>query len=513
MNSVPPAADSLKDIFKQTMLDQEIIFRKQVRELHRFYIVQKSLMKDHTPLELETNNSWKSNAQSFPRETGLPTNSVRMLDSRVSSSLELSEGWQGNSYKFQPRPFNLQLIPDQFMTLADDNLPKEVKVGDHLKEYMDVNSLHGGHFSDPLELRLSLSLGVAEGKQEDKDRSRYDKKTNACSKIFIDLEESTELTTNEDEKHSSFDAAEVTYSGRNHDSQVSIISDPITSGCMKIDLSHEIAMTSSFVGDSNRQERRYSVQGLKHSENMSHGKLLTGKQQLASCRVGCVDLNKVQLDDSSCHSDDVVLVRHLINSNHQDRGRKFQVKSSVNSARNECQTSFISPASESGLQTKMSEDSGSHDGNLKIGRDDMMLKLQNGHVHVLDPARVVAIQSGCEKTGEGDNVLHSDKMLITVEDEHPNRSSPSGKSSCISDDDSSPIKIMESGMQPYNSNLADSDQFSGINGRSKVAESLSGVQDQRSSGSNGIKHECYNNRVESAEVDNLIQIAAESLSL
>ncbi|KAK8650211.1 hypothetical protein V6N13_139857 [Hibiscus sabdariffa] len=497
LNSMPLATDSLKDVFKQTMLDQEIIFRKQVRELHRLYSVQKTLMKEHTPLELETYNSWKAYGQSFPRETGVPPNSIPMLDLRVSSSLDLLEGCQGSSYKFQPRPFNLQLIPDQFMSPGDNDLPNKVKVGDHLKEYMDVKSLHGGDFSDPLELRLSLSLGVAKGKKEDEERSRYGKKTNACSRIVIDLEESTERTTIEDENYSSFDAAEVTYSGGKH-SLVTIISDPISSGCMKKELSHEIAMTSSF------------VQGLKHNENMPHENLLTKKQQLTSCRVGCVDLNEVQLDDSSCHSDDAILVHPLINSNNQDWRRKDQVKSSVNIARNECQTSLISPASESRPQINMSEDSDSNDRNIKNGRDELMLKLKNGDAHCLDPACVVAILSGCEKTGEGDNVLCSDKIQITVEDEHPNGSSPSGKSSCISDGDSSPVRTMESGVRPCNSNLADSDQFSGTHGRSKVAETLSGEQDHRSSGSNEIKYECYN-REESAEEDNLIQIAAESL--
>ncbi|XP_039012156.1 uncharacterized protein LOC120141303 [Hibiscus syriacus] len=149
-------------------------------------------MKDHTPLELETFNSLKANAQSFPRETGLPTNSIPMLDSRVSSSLELLEGWQGNSYKFQSSPFDLQRLPNQYMSLVDDNLPNKVKVGNHLKESIAVNSLHGGLFSDPLDLRLSLSLGVAKGNKEDEERSRYNKKTNACSGIVIDLEESTE---------------------------------------------------------------------------------------------------------------------------------------------------------------------------------------------------------------------------------------------------------------------------------------------------------------------------------
>ncbi|GMI95669.1 hypothetical protein HRI_003236200 [Hibiscus trionum] len=512
MNSIPQATVSLKDVFRQTMLDQEIIFGKQVRELHRIYSVQKTLMKDHTPLELEAYNSWKANAQSFPRQIGLPPNSIPMLDSRVSSSLELLEGWQGNSYKFQPRPFDLQLIPDQLMCPGDNDLPNKVKVRDHLNKYMDVKSLHGGDFSDPLELSLSLSLGVTKGKKEDKERSRYGKKTNACSRIVHDLEKSTDLTKNEDENYSSFDAAEVTYSGGKHDSQVTIISDPISSGCMKKYLSHEIAMTGSFLGDRNWQEKSYSVQdtGLEHNGNMPHENVLTRKQQFTSCRVGCVDLNEVHLDDSSCHSDDAILFHPLINSNNQDWRRKDQVKSSVNSARNERQTSLVSPASKSRPQINTIEESGSHDRNLKNGQDESVLKLQNGDTHALDPACVVAIKSGCEKTGEGDNVLCSDKIQIIFEDEHPNGSSPSGKSSCISDVDSSPVMTMESGVRPCNSNLADSDQFSGTHERSKVAETLSCEQDQRSSGSNEIKYECCN-REKSTEVDDLIRIAAEAL--
>ncbi|KAL4323928.1 hypothetical protein GQ457_11G022750 [Hibiscus cannabinus] len=510
LNSVPQATDSLKDIFKQTMLDQEIIFRKQVCELHRLYHVQKTLMKDHTPLELETVNSWKANAQSFSRETGLPTNSIPMLDSRVSSSPELLEGWQGNSYKIHPRPFDLELLPDQYTSLVDNNLPHKVKVGDHLKESIDLNSLPGGDLSDPLDLSLSPTLGVAKGKKEDKE-SRYDKKTNACSRIFIDLEESTEMTTSVDEKHSSFDAAEIMYSGGKNDSRVTINSDPISSECMKKDLSHEIVMTGSIVGNSKWQQQTYSVQGLKHNENMPHENLWTGKEQFTSCGVG-FDLN-VQLDDSSCHSDDAILVHPLTNSNNEDWRTKDQVRSSANGGTKECETSLISPAFESRPQMNMSEESGGHGGNKQNGRDELMLKLQNGHAPGLDPACIVAIQSGCEKTGEADNVLCSDKIGITVEDEHPNGSSPSGKSSCISGDDSGPVRTTESGTRPCNSNLADSGQFSGSNGRSKVAETLSGEQDQRSSGSNEIKNECCDNREESVEVDDLIQIAAESLML
>ncbi|XP_022732619.1 uncharacterized protein LOC111286724 [Durio zibethinus] len=549
------------DIFKQTMLDQEIIFRKQVHELHHLYSVQKTLMMDHFPLELEKHNSWKAYAQSFPKETRVPRNSIPMLGSRVSSSQKVLEGWTG---KFQQKPSDLQLLPDQYISLGDNNLPNKGQVGDHLKETMDVNSLHGGDFTDPLELRLSLSLGVAEVKKEDKQRSWYDRKTNTCYGIVIDSKKSTERTSDEDAKYPPSDfAAKATYSGGKHGSEVTITSDPITSRNMKKDLSHEIAESSSFVGDSKCcQDWSYSDQGLKRHEDMPHKNFLARKPQLLSYGVGHVDLNEVLLDDLSCHSNDAMVAHPLttsssggfsglvsrsqeslcptafwrkeikefsigtfemlqqddgaklalMNSNNKDKRTEIQVGNAELSGRNECKTSLIGPASVSRPQISLSKDLGSHSGNTKNGTDDLMLKRQNGPAYGPNPACVIAREVGCEKTEEGDSVLFcSGKIQITIEDENPDESPASGKSSCISDLDSSPVRTMQRGIEPSNSNLPASDQFSGTHGRSQVAETLSGEQDQRSSDGNEVKYECYKNREESAEVDDLIKIAAESL--
>ena len=151
-----------------------------------------------------------------------------------------SEGWKGKYHKCHQRPFVLQLLPDQYISLGDNNLPNKGKV--------HVNSLDGGDFSDPLELRLSLSLGVAKRKKEDQQRSWYN---NTCSGVVIDLEESTKKTSREDAKRPPLDfAAKVTYFEEKHDLQVTITSDPITSRSTKKDLSHEITESKSFVGDS-----------------------------------------------------------------------------------------------------------------------------------------------------------------------------------------------------------------------------------------------------------------------
>ncbi|XVE65045.1 hypothetical protein DITRI_Ditri07aG0150600 [Diplodiscus trichospermus] len=563
LNSMQQYSNSLKDVFKQTMLNQEIIFRNQVHELHRLYSVQKTMMNDLAAPKLEKYNSWKANAQSLPQVARFPPNSVPMMGSTVSLSQEFLEGWEAKYPKFQQRPINLQLPPDQYISLGDNNLPNKGNVGDYLIDAMDVNSLHGGDLSDPLELRLSVSVGVAKRKKEDKQRSWYDKKIYTCSRIVIDLEESSEKTSDEDVKHPPLDfAAKGTYSEGKHYSQITTASDPFSSRSMKKGLSHDITESSSFVGDSKHcHDRSYSDQGLEHHKNMPHKNPYTGKQQVISYGVGHFDLNEVQLEDSSYHSNDAIVAipsttsssggfsgliggsqgtlcpitfwrkeikefsndtfemvqqddgvkLPLMNSNNKDMITEIQVRHSEFSGRNKCETCHISSASVPGPHINLSEDLGSHSGNIKNGSDELMLKRPNGPTHGLNPACIVATQVGCERIEERDGVLCSDKMQITIEGKHPDESPASGKSSCISDNDSSPARTVQSRIEPYNSKLPASDQFSGTHGRSQVAETLSGEQDQRSSDSNEIKHECFNNREESSELDDLIQIAAESL--
>ncbi|XVF51693.1 hypothetical protein PTKIN_Ptkin04bG0205100 [Pterospermum kingtungense] len=532
LNLMRQCTDSVKDIFKQTIIDQEIIFKKQVHELHRLYCVQKTLMKGHSP-----------------------TNPI---------SMEFLEGWEGNCQKFHRRPCDLQLLPDQYISLGDKNLLNKGKAGDHLKETMDVNALQGGDFPDPLELRLSLSLGVAKGTKEDKQRSWHDRKRNTCYGIVIDLEESTEGTSDEDTKHppSEF-AAKVTYSGGKPDLQVTITSDPITSRSMMKDQSNEIAERSSFFGDSKHcQGLSYSGQGLKWHEDVPHTNCLTRKRQFISYGVGHLDLNEVQLDDSSCHSNDSIVAHPLttsssggfsglvsrsqetscpnafwrkeikefsndtfemlqrdndvklalLNSNNKDKRTEIQVKNPEFSGMNDDETSLIGTASVSGPQINLSKDLDNHSGNTKEERDELMLKPENGPAYGHNPACDITTGVACEKMVEGDTMLLcSDKVQITFEDEHVNQSPASGKSSCLSNFDSSPVRTTEAGIEPYNPNPPASDQFSGTHGRCQVAETLSGEQDQRSTDSNETKHECYTNMEESAEVDDFIQIAAESL--
>ncbi|KAB2000629.1 hypothetical protein ES319_D12G245500v1 [Gossypium barbadense] len=542
LNSVQRYTDSLKDIFKLTMLDQEIIFRNQ---------------------EHETYNLWKENDQSWSQETRLPADSIPMLGSRVSSSQKLLGEWKGNNYhKFQRGPFGLQLLPDQYTNLGDDNLPNKRKVGDHLKEAIYVNSQQDADFSDPLDLRLSLSLGVATGKKEDTRRSWYGKNSNTFPRIVIDLEESNERTSDEEAKHPPSDfVAKVADSGGKHDSEVTVISNPVTSRSMKKELCCGIAESSSFVMDSKCCiDWSCSDQGSKRLDNMAHENFLARKQQFKSYGVRHLDLNEVQLGDSSCHLNDAIAAHPsttslsggfselvsrsrktlcptafgikeikfsnnnfemlqqedgvklaLMNSNSKDRRKDVQVRNSELNGKNECETSFVGLACISSTQTNLSQEHGSHHSNTQNGRDVLMPELQTDPAHGLNTARAVAMQVNCKKTEKGGTLLCSDKTQIIIEDEHPDQSPTSGKSSCISDNDSSPVRTMQSRIEPYDSNLPASDQFSGTHERSQVVETFSSELDQRSSDSNEMKHECNNNREESAEVDDLLQTAAESL--
>ncbi|KAG4117301.1 hypothetical protein ERO13_D12G221300v2 [Gossypium hirsutum] len=542
LNSVQRYTDSLKDIFKLTMLDQEIIFRNQ---------------------EHETYNLWKENDQSWSQETRLPADSIPMLGSRVSSSQKLLGEWKGNNYhKFQRGPFDLQLLPDQYTNLGDDNLPNKRKVGDHLKEAIYVNSQQDADFSDPLDLRLSLSLGVATGKKEDTRRSWYGKNSNTFPRIVIDLEESNERTSDEEAKHPPSDfVAKVADSGGKHDSEVTVISNPVTSRSMKKELCCGIAESSSFVMDSKCCiDWSCSDQGSKRLDNMAHENFLARKQQFKSYGVRHLDLNEVQLGDSSCHLNDAIAAHPsttslsggfselvsrsrktlcptafgikeikfsnnnfemlqqedgvklaLMNSNSKDRRKDGQVRNSELNGKNACETSFVGLACISSTQTNLSQEHGSHHSNTQNGRDVLMPELQTDPAHGLNTARAVAMQVNCKKTEKGGTLLCSDKTQIIIEDEHPDQSPTSGKSSCISDNDSSPVRTMQSRIEPYDSNLPASDQFSGTHERSQVVETFSSELDQRSSDSNEMKHECNNNREESAEVDDLLQTAAESL--
>ncbi|GKU95514.1 hypothetical protein SLEP1_g8866 [Rubroshorea leprosula] len=302
-NPVQPYTDSLKDIFQQTMLQQEIAFRNQVHELHRLYGIQKTIMKDIGPQTLETYGA-RATAQPLAWETGFPSHSINLVGPLRPAGQELLEGYAGNYSEFKPRPIDLQLSADQYVSHVDSG-----NTANHLKEIPDLNSPYLGDGSDLPELRLSPNLEVDNRREEITRTNSLNQKTSSCSPVVIDLEESDDVISIMDSKRGfPFVLAVPTNFGGKHDSQVTIPSDPLIFGGMKKDASHAVAESSYFLQESKScQELKSSTQGHIDCHGSMHNNLSTSKQPQISCEVGHIDLNKAQFDDSSCFSNDPVV--------------------------------------------------------------------------------------------------------------------------------------------------------------------------------------------------------------
>ncbi|GKV38078.1 hypothetical protein SLEP1_g46026 [Rubroshorea leprosula] len=536
-NSVQLYTDSPREVFKQTMLQQEIIFRNQVQELHRLYGIQKTIMKNIGSQKLET---YSSSASAQPLGTRFPSNSMDLVGLRAPVGQEFLEGYAGNYHNSKPRPPDLQLLADQSVSHVGNG-----NTGNHLTEIPDLNCPHQSNGSDVLELRLSLNLEVDNRRKENTRTTWFNQKTSSCSPIVIDLEESDEMISIDDARHGPLDfAAPTTYFGGQHDSQVSITSDPFIFGGMKKDASHVVANMEK----RKSNQDKCSTQGYVDCPGNAHNNLSAWKQPLISCEVGRIDLNKVQLDDLSCFSNDPVVAHPSTASSIGDFNRPFtaaqdpfcpttiegKVMSKISSETVAiCQhDDDLSPASvspkrednrtdilvgnakidgiwEGGVSLKelksvsraqidLCEDIG-NSSQSSNENDNSIVELQNCFVHGTNP------QVRCEKAEADDTVLCSDQSQITVE-EHGSNSFDKHLSIAVADNDSSSGKTMQSG----NPTLPASDQFSGTNFGSEVVEKFLGEQDQKSSGSSEPNPD-FNKNEKLGEVDVLIEEAAQSL--
>lgn len=254
LNSVQIYADSLKVVLKQTILNQEVIFRKQVHELHRLYSIQKTLMEGIGCADSDRCKLWKASAQPFSLAAPSPTNNmlpgrektwsaIPMLHvgSTQSISQEFSEvrGAIGNKIPALPlmlnqRHLDLQLPADQYISHVDEDISPKGGVWDPSKQF------RLGNVSDT---EVNTSLVVRE-----KTGGIYDEKNYYLSHDVIDLEEAIEH-----------------------------ISD----------------------------EQNFFSRGLKDLPDDTNN-LFSQKLQDNSFERELMDLNRVQLDDSSCYSNDLV---------------------------------------------------------------------------------------------------------------------------------------------------------------------------------------------------------------
>ncbi|XP_068635111.1 uncharacterized protein [Aristolochia californica] len=118
LRSMQVNADSLKEVFKRTILNHEAIFRKQVYELHRLYRVQQRLMNDLRRKELQTQplDMQRSPESSEKTADAFPIFCSSMVGLTLKDIGKTAKEYNGSYFKVQERPsVNLQLPADEYI--------------------------------------------------------------------------------------------------------------------------------------------------------------------------------------------------------------------------------------------------------------------------------------------------------------------------------------------------------------------------------------------------------------
>lgn len=526
LNSAQRYADSTKEVLKQTILDQEIIFRKQVHELHRLYGIQKTLMENLSWKELESYDSWKASTQS------------NLVGSTQFINQDLLEEHQGVCSELQPRhsslqkrPFDLQLPADQYISSIDMDLPEKGKSWDSLKESLgDKSSFLGNNVSNPEFLKLSLCIGEDTSKKGGGSRNRYSEKTFSCAQYVIDLEESTEKGSDEDTQTVSplIFAGLTPSSGDKHELQASVLSNLATSKSGKKDPEDGTMMSCSIVdGSESYQEQTCFHQGLNESYgDVRSNNLFTKKQQFTSYVAGQMDLNRIQFEDSSCYSNDVVVpypstasssgILHGLDGQFEEGGCPTMTcwrKPNADSLNENSDTlPTLTDSNNKSNSTEILPTSAKSNGSNGSELCPIDLESVSGPALDLceDPGRCCSnTQNEVDLPLEPPTgLLHDgeDTVFSFPYRSHSTVQDGNCKSDCIADNNSSSIKTMLSRVELGGSNLSTFDELPKSQIWSQVAETPFSEQDSSES-----KHQCHTKKDEESDVNALVQKAAESL--
>lgn len=166
------------------------------------------------------------------------------------------EGCKSVYDKIQPRPPGLKHPLDPSVRHIGKHLPNNTCIrhsGDDLKVALEHrSSLCYDNFTDPAELKLSLSIREDNRREGGTKRTWFDVGSHASSPIVIDLEESSEMTSNEGLEQSPFlsSAAPLTNFRGKGGSEASILFDPIITSSVKKNLFFGAAVSNSPLDDS-----------------------------------------------------------------------------------------------------------------------------------------------------------------------------------------------------------------------------------------------------------------------
>ncbi|PSR91573.1 Osteocalcin 2 like [Actinidia chinensis var. chinensis] len=540
LNSMQGHAGSPKDVIKQTMLTQEVIFREQVHELHRLYWTQKTLMEDSCSKELDGYKFWTVSTQSTfgrfmnsmqysPLTKEETSSKSPMLAPTPSPNKDVLEENCSDFYRLQHRPCDLRLPADQHVNRVGNDFLEKGNGWDLRKSLELKHQFYDDNLSYLEGVKLTLSIGEETRIEGSGKSTWYGKSTHSSSRHVIDLEESTDTVSNDDSKSVSTPRCVAPISGDRYDLRVPVHNRVSRNTSVKKDL--PCWLTSSYsLGDGSeiREGQNSFNQGFeeRHGNIACNGNFIEEKLFTSNEAFG-FDLNRAQPDEYSAGAFDGIIssvFEGILPTNpttlRQDEAANPTLASPCSKI--SCSKVWSSGATFDGISHSdtcpidlesmlgpLSETCDDlSDYRKSEGRNvDLLLKSPKENYTDVAPDNVI------DGRKEDTSLHHMCTNGSGVEDANSNKSSSSCKFDGIADGSSSGAKSTQSGTDFEGSNISPFSQFRKSQS-SQIAETQLVGHELRSCGSSELKHRIWNKKKEElTQGDSLIQKAAESLVL
>ncbi|GFZ01940.1 hypothetical protein Acr_15g0005490 [Actinidia rufa] len=516
LNSMQGHASSLKDVIKQTMLTQEVIFRKQVHELHRLYRTQKTLMEDSCWKELDGYNFWtQSTFGPFPNpmqystlaKEEIPSKSP-MLAPTPSLNKDVIDENCSDFSRLLHGLSDRRLPTHQHVNRVGNDLLEKGNGWDLRKSLQPKHRFYDDDVSYSEEVKLTLSIGEETRIDGSGKSAWYGKSSHSSSHHVIDLEESTDMVSNDDSKSVSTPRCAAPISGDRHDLRVPVHNRVSKKTSVKKDLPRWLTSSDS-LGDSRKGQNSVNQGFEERHGDVACNENFNEEKPFTSYKAFGLDLNRVQPDEYSsgafdgiidslfedtCPANPTIPRSKISCSEVWARGATFDGISHSD-------TCPIDLESVSGPISETCNDLSDHR-KSECRNIDLLPKSPKGNY------TDVATDDVIERRND-DTSLHRTRTNGSgIEDANSNKSPSSCKFGS-----SSGAKSTQSGTDFEGSNISPFSRFQKSQS-SQVAEIRLVEHELRSCGSSELKHQIWNKKKEElTQGDSLIQKAAESLVL
>lgn len=514
LNSSQVHIDSFKEILRQTMLSQEVIFRRQVHELHRIYITQKTLMKDCYLRKLNGLQSGNSASgqlthQPFSDQLRWESCSTEKTRSTIfmggsTHSVQHSSTQEGGD--FFHRLYQRPKRPQNLSSNCVNYIESDISVTGYNLDFIGKSNERENCFPDdgahcPDEVKLCLNIGGSSTKKIVGRKFLIDKSSCASSREIIDLEEPAEMLSGYDSQPVLLRCGQVT-TGPRKDAQIPLESNQKLTDITVKDPADSFSTPHSCIGSNVSQERNFSNRGHDECYDDAPGKLFSSNVATN------LDLNKIQLDESSTQSNnsllgytsaasssgDAILGLRDPNSNNSANLSELIFKSKAKDENRTCSTDLESI---SNLQSH--DQPGNHSRNM-----DVQIIFHSGN-----DIDIAKLEENGTKLNEDSNHVPSYRSQSATAYMHCSRRSSSCNFDCIVNDNLNVTRTMHSETD-LERGLSSSCLIQNAES-SQVAENACQLDLSSSSIGNAKLQVCDKKKGRSTDTDALIQYAAASL--